>query len=156
MQPGACRAVIRYVILLSLIKTVCYGYLSFVDSIGFLSMIIDEVLYARCLKYNICSAWFLDIRILTCSVSSSHTLAWVYVLLHSMLVSFISLSLLNKFQYNLYYSLPYACSTSTAIFRLILSLKDTPEHTLHSRVKDTITHISTIIYSSNFKERLLY
>ena len=26
-------------------------------------MIIYEVLYARCLRYNICSAWFLDIRL---------------------------------------------------------------------------------------------
>ena len=26
-------------------------------------------LYTRCLRYNICSAWFLDIRISTCSFS---------------------------------------------------------------------------------------
>ena len=32
-------------------------------------MIIYVVsLYTRCLRYNICSAWFLDIRILTCSI----------------------------------------------------------------------------------------
>ena len=35
----------------------------FVDTVRFL---IHEVLYARCLRYNICSAWFLDIRISTC------------------------------------------------------------------------------------------
>ena len=29
-------------------------------------MIIHGVLYAWCLRYNICSAWFLDIRISTC------------------------------------------------------------------------------------------
>ena len=26
-------------------------------------MIIYEVLYTQCLRYNICSAWFLDIRL---------------------------------------------------------------------------------------------
>ena len=40
----------------------------FVDFVSFLSMIIYEVLYSLlwCLRYNICSAWFLDIRISTC------------------------------------------------------------------------------------------
>ena len=33
---------------------------------GFLSIIIYKVLYIQCLRYNICSAWFLDIRISTC------------------------------------------------------------------------------------------
>ena len=38
-----------------------------VDFIGFLStIIIYDVLYTQCLRYNICSAWFLDIRIPTC------------------------------------------------------------------------------------------
>ena len=38
------------------------------DFIGFLSMVIYVVslLYTQCLRYNICSAWFLDIRISTC------------------------------------------------------------------------------------------
>ena len=38
----------------------------FVDFVGFLSMKISVVLYTQCLRYNICSAWFLDIRIPTC------------------------------------------------------------------------------------------
>ena len=40
----------------------------FVDFVSYLSMIIYEVLYSLlwCLRYNICSAWFLDIRISTC------------------------------------------------------------------------------------------
>ena len=38
----------------------------FVDFIGFLSMVIYEVLYTWCWKHNICSAWFLDIRIFLC------------------------------------------------------------------------------------------
>ena len=29
-------------------------------------MKISVVLYTQCLRYNICSAWFLDIRISTC------------------------------------------------------------------------------------------
>ena len=44
---------------------------------------------------------------------SSHTLAWTCVLhlrLQLLLVSFISQPFLNRFQYNLYYCLPYACS----------------------------------------------
>ena len=42
--------------------------------LGFLSMVIYKVLYAWCLRYNICSTWFLDIRISTCSklLSTSH------------------------------------------------------------------------------------
>ena len=51
----------------------------FVYFVGFLSMVIYVVsLYTRCLRYNkiICSAWFLDIRISTCSnLFSSYTLA---------------------------------------------------------------------------------
>ena len=90
---------------------------------------------------------------------SSHFLAWTWALhlrLQLLLVSFISQSLLNRFKYNLYYCLPYACSTSSAIFRLILSLKSTPESLLHSRVKYSITHnISVVICSSNFKRGLL-
>ena len=51
--------------------------------------------------------------------------------------------------------LPYAYSTSTAIFRVILSLNIITKHTLHSRVKDVITHNSTVIWSSNFNVRLI-
>ena len=37
-------------------------------SSGFLSMIIYEVSHTCCLRYIICSAWFLDIRISTCFI----------------------------------------------------------------------------------------
>ena len=43
----------------------------FVDFVGFLSILIYEVLYTRCLRYNTCCAWFLDIRISTCFFSPS-------------------------------------------------------------------------------------
>ena len=71
---------------------------------------------------------------------------------------FLQISVTSQWipQYNLYYSLPYTCTTSTAIFRFILSLKVTPECTLHSRVKDSITYISIVISSSKFKGGLLY
>ena len=38
------------------------------DFVGFLSMVVYVVLYrpTQCLRYNICSNWFLDIRISTC------------------------------------------------------------------------------------------
>ena len=42
---------------------------NFVDFVCFLSMVIQVtyvVLYTQCLRYNICSVWFLDIRISTC------------------------------------------------------------------------------------------
>ena len=53
--------------------------------------------------------------------------------------------ILNRFQYNLYCYLPYACSTGTTMFRHILSFKVIPEHTLHSRVEDLMAHSSTVI-----------
>ena len=43
----------------------------FMDFVRFLSMIIYEALYTWCLRYNICSAWFLDIRISICFGSHS-------------------------------------------------------------------------------------
>ena len=55
-----------------------------------------------------------------------HTLVWacvLYLKLQLLLVSFISQSLVNRFQHNLYYCSPYACTSSTAIFTLITSLK---------------------------------
>ena len=100
-----------------------------------------------------------SIGIVFSNLFSLHTLAWTCVLhlrLQLLLVSFISQSPLNRFQYNLYYCLPYSCSTSTAIFGLILSLKVTPEGLLHSRVKHSITHIWVVICSSNFKKELLW
>ena len=50
--------------------------------------------------------------------------------------------------------LPYAYFVSTAIFRLILLLNITPEHTLHSRINDSITHNSTVICLQILKEDL--
>ena len=85
-----------------------------------------------------------------------HGLAYYNLKFQSMLVSFISQSLLNRFQYNLHYCLPYSCSTSRAIFSLILSFKVIPEHTLHSGVKYSIAQISIVISSSNFERSLLY
>ena len=61
----------------------------------------------------------------------------LHLRLQLLLVSCISQSLLNRFHYNLYYCLPHACSTSTAIFRLILSLKVASKSLLHSRVAKT-------------------
>ena len=43
----------------------------FVDFVGFLSMVIYVVLYTQCLRYNICSARFLDTRISTCYLINS-------------------------------------------------------------------------------------
>ena len=85
-----------------------------------------------------------------------HGLAYYNLKFQSVLVSFISESLLNRFQYNLSYCLSYSCSTSRTIFRFILSFEVIPEHTLHSRVKYSIAQISIVISSSNFKRSLLY
>ena len=39
------------------------------DFVGFLSMVIYAILYTQCLRYNICSTSFLDIRISTCELN---------------------------------------------------------------------------------------
>ena len=65
-----------------LLETVCtVGYIGlfcgdqiFVYFVNFVPMIISEVLYTCCLRYNICSARFLDIRISTCLLYGSYTL----------------------------------------------------------------------------------
>ena len=76
----------------------------FVDFVGFLSMKIYVVLYAQCLRYNICSAWFLDLFSSNFyNLFSLHTLAWTCVLqfyLSTMLISFISQPCLCIFQPN--------------------------------------------------------
>ena len=100
-----------------------------------------------------------SIGVVFSNLFSSHTLAWTCILhlrLQLLLVSIISQSLLNRFQYNLCYCLLYACSTSTAIFRLVLLRKVTPRSLLHSRVKHSITHTPVVICSSNFNGELLY
>ena len=61
----ACWPVTRYVISLFVFNTVCYGYLR-LNFHGFRRFLIHVWLYTQCLRYNICSAWFLDIRISTC------------------------------------------------------------------------------------------
>ena len=48
------------------------------DFVGFLSMIIHVVLYTQCLRYNICSAWFLDIRISICCSSDQSLLLFKF------------------------------------------------------------------------------
>ena len=61
-----CLYFYNTVILLFMFNTVFYGQM-FVDFVGFLSMVIYIVsLYTQFLRYNICRAWFLDIRISTC------------------------------------------------------------------------------------------
>ena len=76
-------------------------------------------------------------------------------LIYSVLVFLISQPYATRFQWNLSYPLYYAYSTSTGIFRVILLLDITPEHTLHSRVKSSITHNSIVIWSSKFNGRLI-
>ena len=77
-------AVTRYVILLFVFNTVCYGYLRS-NFRGFCRFLIHGntsylVLYTQCLKYNICSVWFLDIRIsfhIKCNIASGMYKGWV-------------------------------------------------------------------------------
>ena len=55
-----------YCLCLTLYAMVIYDQI-FVHFVGFLSMVIYIVsLHTRCLRYNICSTWFLNIRISTC------------------------------------------------------------------------------------------
>ena len=56
----------------------------------FIRFLIHEDLYAWCLRYNTCSAWFLDIRISTCLKGcdiKSNGLYCASLLLHIRLVS---------------------------------------------------------------------
>ena len=50
----------------------------FMDFSSFLPMIIYEVLHTWCLRHNICSAWFLDIRISTCCNSDQSLLLFKF------------------------------------------------------------------------------
>ena len=89
-----------------------------------------------------------SIGIIFSTIFSLHSLAYTCVLhlrLQLLLVSFIPQSLLNRFQYNLCHCLLYACSISTAIFRLIQLLEFTPGNLLHSRVKRSITIFRLIL-----------
>ena len=102
--------------------------------------------------------YFNQILFFSNSLFSSHTLAWACCLwfnLFGMLVFLISQPYLTRFQWNLCYTLPYAYSTSTTSFRLILLPNIITEHTLHSTVNNSITHNSIIIWSSNFNCRLI-
>ena len=61
------KVCLYFIVLLVTVCTVGYicffhGDQTFVDFVSLLSMIIYEVLYTWCLRYNICSAWFLDIK----------------------------------------------------------------------------------------------
>ena len=74
---------------------------------GFLSMVIYEAL-AICLRYNICSAWFLDIRISNCSknVTNQQLLlltsdTWITIQKHINFLPIDSKSLLNAFIYTI-------------------------------------------------------
>ena len=62
-----------------------------------------------------------------------------------MFVFFISLPYLTRLQWNLYYSLPYAYSTSLALYRLKFIHNPTLEGTLHSKVKYFTTHNSVVM-----------
>ena len=89
---------------------------------------------------------------------SSHTLAWACGLwfnLFGIIVFPICQPCLTSIQWNLTCLLLYAYSTSTATFRLILLFNITPQRTLHSRVKHSITQNSRVILSSNFVGRLI-
>ena len=50
------------------------------DFVGFLSMVNYVILYTQCLRYNNCSAWFLDIRISTCILLYSHIISYSLML----------------------------------------------------------------------------
>ena len=66
-----CLCVIVFSVTICTVGYVCSfcKHQIFMDIVSFLSMIIYEVLYTLlswCVRYTICSAWFIDIRIWTC------------------------------------------------------------------------------------------
>ena len=70
---------------------------------------------------------------------------WINLLVY-LFLSYLSHALLDFGETCTFLSLN-AYSTSTAIFRLILLLNVTAEHTLHSRVKDSITQNQDCCFS---------
>ena len=92
-----------FIVLSVMVCTVGYVYLFhrdqiFVDFVSFLSMIIYEALYTLswCLSYNICSTWFLDIRISTCFLEKSLLLPFTTIYILWNLCIMKSLGSINK------------------------------------------------------------
>ena len=57
-----------------------FSFCEDLDFVGFLSM-ITYVLYTQCLRYNMCSTWFLNITISTCSIlgyQDFHVYPWTF------------------------------------------------------------------------------
>ena len=76
-----CLCVIVLLVTICTVGYVCLfrRHQTFVNFISFLSMIIYEVVYilSWCLRYTICSAWLLDIRISTYFASMSYVDLWI-------------------------------------------------------------------------------
>ena len=64
-----------FIVLCCLIQLLISGIKFSWISLSFLYMIIYEVLYTWCLRYNIWSAWSLDIRLSTCFQSGMYRIA---------------------------------------------------------------------------------
>ena len=56
------------------------------------------VLYTQCLRYNICSAWFLDIRISTCCSSDQSLLLFKFKSFVLNILQFCESYLINALQ----------------------------------------------------------
>ena len=85
---------------------------------------------------------------------------WYVVNLFGMFIALIPQLCITRFHWSLCYPLTYTYSTSIAIFRLILLINITTEHTLHftqrsKRFHKSITHNSIVIASSYCKGRLI-
>ena len=69
-KAGQLQGMFMFIVLYDFVYDMVFNFVgikfSHISS-SFLSMIISEVLYMWYVRYNICSTWFLDIRISTCS-----------------------------------------------------------------------------------------
>ena len=84
------------------------------------------------------------------SLFSSHTLAWLHkhslIYMVCLFLSYLSHAFVF-FDEILCYCLPYVFTTSKTIYKLKLLHKYTTEHTLHSRVKSSITQHQVCCFS---------
>ena len=115
-----------------------HNWLHHCSSTGFPIRLFNHKIFNCVVFSNLFSSHTLDPCEWTCSL-------WFN--LFGMLVFLISQPCLTRFHWNLRHPLPYAYSTSLAIFRLILLCSVIADHNLHSRAKFSITQNQDCCFS---------
>ena len=106
--------------MLWLFKTIFHGFCRFLIH-GNTSYV---VLYAQCLRYNICSVWFLDIRTSTCYTYLTYSMRYT--------------SYVNCIDF------PIVCCTSNKVLHISYALAQSYEISKSKKVVNFYVHISPI------------